>query len=167
MASGDTLQQFLPAMNQPPSSLFARTLVSSAARINYLGYNDTTDWKAVFPGVMPSFYAGGSVVAEIFFSMASATTGKVRFEGSFARMSSGQNVNSLAWSTAQAVNIASVPSSAGNILQSTITFTAGAQISSLVAGQAFLFALERKPSDTTNDTATGNAEVYAATLSEA
>lgn len=167
MASGDLLAHFIPAMSQPPASLYAPCLVNTVARIPYLAYDDTTDWKTKFQGNMPSHYAGGSVKASIYFAMASAVTGKVRFDGYFARASSGANVNSLSWSAAQTVNVSAVPVSAGNIYQADITFTAGAQISSIQAGHPFFFRLERKPSDATNDTATGNAEVYDAKLTEA
>lgn len=164
MSSGDTLFQFFPAHHEPPSSNFMAPSIVAGAPV--LAADDTTDEKAIFRGIVPSHYAGGGVTAAIHYAMASATTGQIRLEGSFARASSGQNVNSLSWSTAQAVNVAAVPSSAGNIDIATMTFTAGAQVSSIAAGHLFFFALERKPSDTTNDTAAGDTHILGVNGSE-
>lgn len=165
MSQNDTLAVFFPQNNEPPSSSYM--VPSFVGDIIALAADDTNDEESIFRSVLPYAYTGGGVNVDIVYAMASATSGKVRFDGKFARASSGTNNASLSWSTAVSVNIASVPSSAGNHGYASIGFTDGAQISSIQLGDLYYFSLTRKSSDTTNDTATGDAYIFGAAISEA
>ena len=59
MASGDSLVIFTPLSNEPPSSNFATFDTRNAHPV--LDFDDTTEEKVVFTGIMPRNYAGGGV----------------------------------------------------------------------------------------------------------
>lgn len=165
MGSGDTLLIFVPQQNEPPSSNFA--LVDTRNQHFLLDFDDTTDWKAVFKGVLPRSYASGGLTVYIHYAMTSDITGKVRWDVAFERVSdSQQDIDADGFAAANSVNVAAVPGTAGFVDIQNITFTNGADMDSIVAGEGFRMYLERKPSDGTNDTAVGNAELWAIEIKE-
>lgn len=165
MASGNTLCVFTPQHNEPPASNYA-TLDTRNGHL-VLDFDDTTDETAVFRGVLPRAYAGGGLTVYVHYSMTSDITNKVRWEASFERIGDGQqDIDSDGFASAQGVNVAAVPGTAGHVDIVTIGFTDGAQMDSVAAGEGFRLKLQRKPSDTTNDTATGDAELWAVEIKE-
>lgn len=165
MSSGDTLLIFKPQDNEPPGSNFAT--FDTRNRHTVLDFDDTTDEAAVFKGVLPRAYAGGGLTVYIHYAMTSDITNKVRWDGSFERIGDGQqDIDSDGFATAQSVNVAAVPGTSGHVDIVSIAFTDGAQIDSIAVGEAFRLKIERKPSDGTNDTAVGDAELYAVEIKE-
>lgn len=158
MASGDTLCVFSAQANEPPAANYATLDTRNSHPV--LDFDDTTDETAVFGAVLPRHYAGGGLTVYLHYAMSSATTGKVRWEVSVERIGDEQqNIDADGFATAQAVNVAAVPGTSGHVDIVTIAFTAGAQMDSLAVGEGFRLKVQRKPSDTTNDTASGDAEL--------
>lgn len=165
MASGDTLCVWTVLANEPPSSNYATLALRNGHPV--LQFDDTTDETAIFSGVLPRNYAGGGITAYVHYSMASATSGKVRWEVSVERIGDAQqDIDSDGFASAQAVNVSAVDGTSGNVDIASIAFTAGAQMDSVAVGELFRIKVQRKPSDTTNDTATGDAELLAIELKE-
>lgn len=165
MASGNTLVIFVPQQSEPPASNYA-TLDTRNGHL-LLDFDDTTDEAAIFKGVLPQHYAGGGITAHVHYAMTSATTGKVRWDISYERIGDGQqDIDSDGFASAQSVNVAAVPGTSGHVDIVTIAHTNGAQMDSVAVGEGFRIKVERKPSDGTNDTASGDAELFAIELRE-
>jgi len=164
MASGDTLAGFLPQANEPPSSNNAA--LDTRNSIWVLDFDPTTSESAIFRGVLPSNYAGGGLTLEIWWAATSATTGDVVWGGSIERAQEGgsdQDTDSFA--TEQLSTAVTTNATSGIKNKSTITFTSGANMDSLAAGEPFRLKIARKPADA-GDTMAGDAEFFEACLKE-
>lgn len=165
MASGNSLLILTPLNNEPPASNFASVDTRNAHTV--LDFDDTTDESAVFKAILPRNYAGGGLTVYIHYSLTSDITNKVRWEASFERVGDGQqDIDADGFASAQGVNVAAVPGTSGHVDIASIAFTDGAQIDSIAVGEGFRLKVQRKPSDTTNDTAVGDAELWAIEIKE-
>lgn len=152
MASGNTLAIFKPFENEPPSTLYAVAGLRNGHPT--LGYDDTTSWVAIFTGLVPANYAGGGLTINIF-ATAIATSGTMGWLISIERMDAATDLDADSFAAAQTVTAATVPATSGFPLKLTGTFTSGAQMDNLVAGEMFRLKVAR---DVANDTAVGNVE---------
>jgi len=161
MASGDTLDTLVPIANEPPAS--------AAATINKrnahwaLVFSGTTDQEAVFTGVMPANYSAATgLTVIIFVAFTSATSGSVRFQAAFERIDlSSLDIDADSFAAFQSGG-GSAPGTAGQVIAVTITFTAGAQVDSVVAGDLFRLKIRRDADGTSGtDDITTTAEVLA------
>lgn len=157
MATGDLLALWGAYDNEPPAANYATLDTRNAHPV--LDFDDTTDEAAIFSGVLPPNYAGGGLTAKLHYAMTSATTGKIRWDASVERLGETQDMDADSFASAQSVNVAAVDGTSGVLDVASVAFTSGAQMDSLAAGEGFRIKIERKPSDTTNDTATGDAEL--------
>lgn len=165
MASGNTLLIFTPQANEPPAANAASPDLRNQHPV--LDFDDTTDESAVFSAVLPRNYAGGGLTVYIHYAMTSATTGKVRWDAAFERIGDGQlDIDSDSFATAKSVNLAAVDGTSGNVDIASIAFTDGAEIDSVAVGELLRLQITRKPSDGTNDTAVGDAELLAVEVKE-
>lgn len=165
MASGNTLARFFPNQNEPPSASFATLDIRNQHPV--LDFDDTSDENAVFSDVLDRAYASGGITAYIHYSMTSDITNKVRWDIALERIGDGQqDTDSDGFASAQTVNVAAVPGTSGHVDIVSIAFTDGAQIDSIAVGELYRIKVTRKPSDTTNDTASGDAELHAVELKE-
>lgn len=85
MASGDTLFEFFPAANQPPTTNYATLDVFAAADgirriLDFIGSGGSVDEAAMFPGIWPSNYAGGGVDVKVHYSTDGTSVGAVQWE---------------------------------------------------------------------------------------
>lgn len=155
MASGETLIVFTPQCNEPPASIAAVPGVRNQHPI--LSFDDTTNWEAVFSGVMPRNYAGGGITVYLHYSMASAVTGNVDLDVAFERIGDQQlDIDADSFAAVQSVDNTTVPGTAGNVDIVSIAFTAGAQMDSIAVGEGFRMKVIR---DAAADTASGNLEL--------
>lgn len=155
-ASGDTLLIFVPAGNEPPTSNFATLDLRNVHPV--LDYDDATNEDAVFSGVMPEHYAAGGLTIDIGYSMSTATSGDVDWDIQLERIGDQQlDIDSDSFAAANSVDNTTVPGTSGNVDVVTITFTDGADMDSIVAGELFRLKLTR---DGVSDTATGDAEFH-------
>lgn len=164
MASGDTLAAFLPQANEPPSANYATCDTRNSIAV--LDFDPATSESMVFRGMLPSNYAGGGLTLNIYWMATTATTGGVVWGGSIERAQEGgtdQDTDSFA--TEQLSAAVTTNATSGIKSKSTITFTSGANMDSLAAGEPFRLKIARKPADA-GDTMTGDAEFTEAHLKE-
>lgn len=163
MASGDTLLQWSPASKEPVSSNGA----TPDTRNNRpcLDFDASTNEYAVFSGIMPQHYDGGGVELYLHFAMSTATSGDVDLDACFERVGdSQQDVDSDGFASVQSNDNITVPGTCGYVDIVYISFTNGAQMDYVVAGEGFRTKVNR---DAVSDTASGDLELYWAELREA
>ncbi len=162
MAAGNTLYVWKPQANEPPASNFA-TLDTRNGHL-VLDFDATTQETAIFSGVMPQHYTGGGITVIVYWSASSATIGTIGWDATFER-TTGQDIDSDGFATAQTVSAATVPATNGEVTSSSVTVTAGPSgTDSIAAGEAFRLRIRR---DVANDTASGDAELWGVEIREA
>ena len=157
----NTRMVFLPFAAEFPASNYPQlTLVN---RRPVLAFDASTDESCFWTGIAPQGLTG-TLVAVVTYMMASATSGKVDFEGSIEAVSDGDGTDLDAgdsFDTANTIVAPTVPGTAGYIDQITITLT---NKDSIAAGDYFRLKLMRDADDGTNDTATGDCHVLSVEL---
>jgi hypothetical protein len=156
-----SLFTFTPNSAEFPTTNFAARLVVNARPV--LAFDASTDETAYWTLVAPQGISG-TLTAVVTYMMASATSGKVDFEGSIEAVSDGDAVDldaTTSFDTANAITAPTVPGTAGHIDQFTITLT---NQDSIAAGDYVRFRLVRDADDATNDTATGDCYVLTVDL---
>jgi hypothetical protein len=147
--------------NQPPATNFA--VLDTRNSIACLTFRDTTgDDSAIFVGVMPEGAALSSgLKVRIHWMSATQTSGNVRWQAHFQRCDTGTDLDSDSFdanASNEATGTASSTLGAPTITE--ITCGSGA-IDGIVEGDAYRLRITREQSDTTNDTMTERAQVFA------
>jgi hypothetical protein len=163
MASGNTLCTFTAQNNEPPSSNYA-TLDQRNGHL-VLDFDATTQEAAIFKGVMPQHYSDATgITVYIAASLTSAVSGTLGWDVSIERVGAAvQDIDSDGFATAQTVTAVTVPGTSGHLLVLSVAITKGANMDSVVAGDQFRIRIRR---DVTNDTATGDAELWSVEIRE-
>lgn len=162
MASGDTLLIFTPLQNEPPASNYATLDIRNQHPV--LDFDASTNEDAVFRGVMPRNYDGGGLTVYIHYAMSSATSGDVDWDVAFERIGDQQlDIDSDSFAAVNSVDNTTVPGTSGNVDVVSVTFTDGADMDSIAAGEAFRIKITR---DAASDTASGDAELIAVEIKE-
>lgn len=143
---------FTPLHNHPPASNYATLSTRNSEPV--LQFDTTTQEGAVFGGIMPYDYAGGSIRVTIWATLASATSGTLGWLLAFEAMSA-QDTDSDGFASDQTATAATVPGTSGVPMTHQVTFTQ-AQADAVAAGEAFRLRVRR---DVSNDTAAGDAEL--------
>lgn len=147
---------FKPLDNEPPSSNFATVDTRNSRPV--LDFDTTTQESAIFSDVLPLSYMGGGLTVEVFWAATSATTGTIGWDVAIERIDADSlDTDSDSFATAQTITAVTVPGTSGQIKKTSVAITSGANMDSLVAGEAYRVRVRR---DVTNDTATGDAEVF-------
>lgn len=163
MASGNSLVTLLPLANEAPASTFATFDLRNGHPV--LDFDAGTDESAVWTSVLPRHYGGGGLTVTIYWSATSATTGNVIWNVQIERIDDeGLDIDADSFASAQAVT-AAAPGTTGMVQYSTLTFTSGAQMDSLAAGELFRLKLTRD-ADNGSDTMTSDAEAIAIEIRE-
>lgn len=168
MASGDSLLVLGPLNGYGPDGNFA-TFVEIAGgqseRVPALAFDDTTNEFVDFHCVMPEHYGGGGLTLTVIFA-AAAATGVVRWEAGFQRWADDTvdigGAHPYAYNHVEGV----VPSAVDEVAYDDITFTDGADMGSVVAGDAFLLRFRRQNSGLTGTNLTGDARLLAIHVKE-
>ena len=165
MASGDTLVTFFPYDNEPPSASYATLDTRNAHPC--LDFDGAADEEAVFTGILPRNYAGGGLTVYLHVAFTSATSGNAYWQAAIERMDDASlDVDADSFASFQAA--AGNPNgTSGAMTLVTITFTSGANMDSLAAGEMFRLKIRRDADGTagTDDVAT-DAELYAVEIKE-
>lgn len=163
MASSDTLLQFSPLHNEPPSSN-AATFDSRNGHF-CLDFDASTNEYAIFSAIMPQHYAGTTgVTVYIHYAMSSAVADTVDWDAEFERIGDQQlDVDGDSFAAANSVDNTTVPGTAGLVDVVSIAFLDGADMDSVAAGELFRLRISR---DAVNDDATGDAELYGIEIRE-
>ena len=164
MASGNSLLQFSPLDNEPPSASFAT--LDTRNLHPCLDFDGAADESAVFTGIMPRSYAGGGITVYIHFAATSATSGNVVWNAAFERIGDGsQDIDSDGFASAQAVTHATSGTS-GNVEIAAITFTDGAQMDSVAVGELFRLKITRDADNASDTVDATDVELVAVELKE-
>ena len=173
MASGDTLLILTPQMGVPPATIYATldTVVGTstpAESIPVLDFDDGTQEYIDFYCVMPSHYAGTTgVTLTIVFSAAEAASDVVAWQAAFRRAADdAEDLNTTAHTYAYNEVIATAPSVIGEVAYDNITFTNGADMDSVVAGDYFVLRVTRDPTPSSGTDVTGDASLHAVHVKE-
>lgn len=163
MASGDTLAIFTPLHNESPATNFATLDTRNGHTV--LDFDTTTQETAIFKSVMPRHYAGGGITVYVHAALTSAVTGTLGWDVTFERVSDSiQNIDADGFATAQTITAVTVPGTSGLVAILNVAITAGATgTDSLAAGDGYRLRIRR---DVANDTAAGDAELWAVEVKE-
>lgn len=164
MASGNTLAIFTPQSYEPTGTVYA--LFGTRNQHPVLEFDTTTQWSAVWSGIMPQHYAGGNLKVYVTWAAATAITNTVGWDVTFERvLAETLDIDADSWATAQTITAATVPGTAGITKTTSVTCTAGeAGTDSIAAGDVFRLRVRR---DVANDNAAGNAQIVAVEIREA
>lgn len=164
MASGNTLVVLTPLSNEPPATIYATLDTRNAHPV--LDFDATTNELAVFTGVMPRHYAGGGVTVYLHWS-ASTDTNAAHYcywDAAFERIAQNDlDIDADSFAAVQSVDNTSPNATSGKTTVAAISFTNGAQMDSVVAGDLFRLQITR---DAANDDMTGDAELLGIEIKE-
>lgn len=172
MASGNTLLLLTPAASTPPGTVYATLGVivgasSPTEAFQTLEFDDTTVEYADFHGLqMPSSYAGGGVTLT-FQSAAAANTNTYVLSAAFRKIDDdAEDLDTTAF-TYDYNNTGAItaPSVVGETTEDTLTFTDGADMDSVAAGNFFSLRVRRVPTDG-SDTLTGDVRILSIAIKE-
>ena len=163
MASGDSLLSIFPGSAEYPASGYAT--FDSRNVHPLIDFDDTTDEYVVFRDVLPNAYDNSGLTVKLIWVAATATSGNVVWNVAFERINDeGFDIDADGFATAQSAT-AAAPSTSGYAQYTSITFTDGAQMDSLAAGELFRIKVLRD-ADNASDTMTGDAELMAVIIEE-
>lgn len=161
MGANETLAAWEAIAGAPPSSAAATPDVRNNHVV--LDFDADANETAYFSSVLPKHYAGGNITCKLHWMATSATSGTVRWSIAFERLAAnGQDLDSNGFQAAVAATGAANASS-GKLTQTSLTLTA---FDGAINGDAFRIAVTRVANDATNDTMTGDAELFMVELVE-
>ncbi|TGT76703.1 MULTISPECIES: DUF2793 domain-containing protein [unclassified Mesorhizobium] len=165
VSSGGTTKPFLTFL--PDDQEYAGSNYAAIGVRNghpTLEFDTTTQQTAIFTGVLPASYAGGGLTADCTWAAASATSGTIGWDVAIERIDAGTlDIDADSFASAQTITAATVPGTSGVTSKTSCSFTSGAQMDSLAAGEPFRVRLRR---DVANDTAAGNAQMISLVIRE-
>ena len=166
MASGNFLAVFSPLSNEAPSAAFATLDTRNAVPV--LDFDDTTDESAVFGGVLPANYSGGGLTVTLVWMATSATTGGVSWDVAIeAHPDDAFDIDTDGFAAANNSGSATTASATGEQQYTNVTFTDGADMDSLAAGESFRIKITRDADGTTaTDDMAGDAELLRVVIKE-
>jgi hypothetical protein len=158
--------QWTALANNPPASAFATLDTRNSHPV--LDFDGVTDEEAVFGGVLPVSYAGGGITIEIWVAFTSATSGSAHFQAAIERIDvSSLDIDADSFSAFNESSAITAPGTSGQAIKTTVTFTDGADMDSLAAGEAFRLKIRRDADGTGGtDDITTDAEVLRVVLRE-
>jgi hypothetical protein len=163
MASGQTLAIWSPQSNEPPVTAGAYYSQRNAHLV--LVFDNTVNWSAVFPGVLPRNYEGGGLTLRLCWMAATTDTGTVKWNAQIERNQTGvDNLNSDSFAAARTAT-GTAPATSGILEYTEIVFTSGAQMDSLAAGESFRLKITRDAVDA-GDTMADLAQLHRVELRE-
>lgn len=164
MASGDTLVH-INALNHEPG---ASPLPTFDVRNNIpiLDFDAGGNEKARFGCFMPRHYNGGGITVTIGWMASTATSGNVKWNMQLLSVTDdADDLDSKVYAATQTVTAGAADVS-GEVDYTTISFTDGAQMDSIAAGEYFRLTLERQGAHA-DDTMVGDAEMLFIEIKEA
>jgi hypothetical protein len=165
MASGDTLIVFTALNNEPPSSAWAS--FDTRNQVPVLDFDADTDSSAEFGGVMPRNYAGGGVTVTIGWMATDTTVTPHNVVWDVAFKSVTNDADDLDTKAFAAVNSVTdqEASASGEVAYAAITFTNGADMDSVAAGEYFRLRVTRDANNG-SDSLTDDAELVFVEIKE-
>jgi hypothetical protein len=161
MASGDTLLEWFPANGEPPATVYATFITRNGILVAEFDDSAATE-GLIFRGVLPNHYGGSGLTLEIHWMGKTATTGNVVWGGEIERGNTDLDSDSFA---TQQTATGAANGTSGIETVTNITFSNGANMDSLAAGEAFRLRVSRLGSNG-SDTMTGDAQLISLHLKE-
>ena len=172
MASGDTLLILTPQDYVPPATIYATLdfmvgTSTPAENIPVLDFDDTTQEYADFYLAMPAAYSGGGITLTVVFSAAETSTDVIAWQAAFRRVADdAEDLDTTAHTYQYNEVIATAPSVVGEVAYDDITFTNGADMDSVVAGDYFILRVTRDPTPSSGTDVTGDGSLHALIMKE-
>lgn len=162
MASGNTLLAF----EAPAAQLPAANYATFDTRNNHvcLDFDAAADEACYFEGVLPRHYAGGGLTVTLIWAASSATSGVTRWDVAIERHDTGTDLDADSFAADASVD-ATASGTSGALVYTSLTFTSGAAMDSLAAGEHFRLRVNRDANHA-NDTMTGDAELFGVEIRE-
>lgn len=170
MASGNTLLYLPPRAATLPATAYAQLDVivgasSPTEGFPVLAFDSASIEQADFRGKMPQNYGGGGLTM-VLADGANTTTGGVVWQAAFRRITNAIDLDTTAFTyDFNGVTVSTLPNAVGKLSYDNITFTDGADMDSVVAGDEFLLRIRRKTDDAA-DTAAADAYLHAIEIRE-
>ena len=156
---------FSPLANEPPLSGFAVIDLRNGHPV--LDFDDSAVEVAQFTGQLPATYTGGADIdVDLQWGAPSATSGAVVWRASLERLDTATDIDADSFGTTVSSGAVTVPGTSGQSLVTTITLSGAGELDSIAAGERYRLRVERLATDAA-DTAAGDAELIAASVSEA
>ncbi len=158
MATGDTLATFFPAQGEPPAANAAT--FDTRAGVCVLDFDAAADEDIQFPGFLPRHYAGGGITVTVGWMATTATSGTISLDLAFKSISDdADDLDSKSFAAANNGNPTAANVS-GEVDYVEITFTDGADMDSIAAGEYFRMQVKRDANGTTStDDMAGDMEL--------
>jgi hypothetical protein len=159
MASGNALLAVFPQSGTAPATLAATldTIAGTstpAEAVPVLTYLDAAAAYMDFYCVMPSSYAGGGLTCTVYWSAATATNNAIWQAALRAVPDDAEDLDTTAFAYDYNASAASAaPSVVGETSEDNITFTNGADMDSVVAGNYFILRVLRDPAHASDNLA--------------
>ncbi len=168
MASGQALLYFDPTSGKPGDADYATrdTILTTSADepdnvIDVLDFDPgSTEEYIYFRAVMPDGYSAATGVTLTIDWTSEATTGDVIWSAAFKRFADSVNVVTTAFSAPNDAAALTTDGTARDVNVSTITFTAGADMASVVAGDSFWIEFHRSSADASDTMNSNDAELH-------
>lgn len=161
MATGDTLIIFPVIAGEPPATNYA--VFDTRNDHPVLEFDGTTNESIMFSAILPNHYGSGGVDVILHWAMKTATASTVDWDAAFERVAGTNDLDADGFAAAQSVNGESVPATSGYVKTTTISFTDGAQMDSVVAGDSFRLKVTR---DAASDASTSEAQLVKIEIKE-
>lgn len=138
---------------QPPATNFA-SFDTRNSRACY-SFDDTTDESILISGKVPQgANTTGGIKVWLEFKGATGVAGNVKWSAEWEKGNTDSDADSF---DAATTNFGTISATSGISLNLAITCST---IDGLLAGDPYVLKISRKPSDTTNDTMTGDAQLF-------
>lgn len=131
---------FLPQQNAPPITdpALVGTVNQHPVLQFWNGGGSTIYLTAIFAAVLPEGYAGGNLVVDLWWACPVATTGNVAWNVAVEREEVGVfNLGTDSFASPVTSATVNVPGTVLEVVQSTVTLTAGTETNGVLAGELF------------------------------
>lgn len=158
MAAGEIVGAIL--QEEPPSSNFATRDLRNAHTV--WDFDDTTDEEMVWKFLLSPRYNSGGLTVTLPTAATSATSGNVVWQVAIERVTDeNQDIDSDSFVAFNGSGAVAVPSTSGNVKDIDVTFTDGADMDSLAAGEMGRIKVRRDADNTSaTDSVSGDIELW-------
>lgn len=133
---------FTASSNQPPSAAYATPDTRNSRPV--LDFDGATDEEAVFASVLPVSYASGGLTIELWVSFTTATSGNAHWQAAIERIDvSSLDTDADSFVAFNESDVVAAPGTSGQVIKFMVTFTDGADMDSLAAGEAYRLKIRR------------------------
>lgn len=158
MASGDIVGIIM--QEEPPSSNYATRDLRNVHTV--WDFDDTTDEEMVWKFFLSGNYDGGGLTVTLIWAATTATSGNAVWQAAIESLTDdADDIDSDSFAAFNGSGAVAAPSAAGELGYDNITFTDGADMDSLAAGEGGRIKIRRDADDTSaTDSISGDIELW-------